>query len=131
MTVSKAAELMLGKAAQDEFVFDQLRINEETPQEALGFHAQQAVEKLLKALLAAAGIEYPLTHQLAELMDLVRDSEIDLPEDFEELRYLTPFAIEFRYDIYPQESEARVDWDRVRQEIRRLRSWIETWIQKR
>jgi HEPN domain-containing protein len=34
------------------------------------FHTQQAAEKLLKALIAMAGIEPPRVHDLAELTDL-------------------------------------------------------------
>jgi HEPN domain-containing protein len=34
------------------------------------FHIQQASEKLLKALLASAGIAYPFTHDLGELLSL-------------------------------------------------------------
>ncbi len=38
--------------------------------EILGFHAQQAAEKMLKAVLACQGIEFPFTHRLADLIDL-------------------------------------------------------------
>ena len=42
------AEILLRKAAQDEFVLTVLVPLPESPDEAIGFHAQQAVEKLLK-----------------------------------------------------------------------------------
>jgi HEPN domain-containing protein len=37
------------------------------------FHAQQAAEKLLKALISAAGIEPPRVHDLAVLSDLATE----------------------------------------------------------
>jgi HEPN domain len=35
----------------------------------VGFHAQQAAEKALKAVLAASGDDFPWTHDLRHLMD--------------------------------------------------------------
>jgi HEPN domain-containing protein len=37
----------------------------------VGFHAQQAVEKALKAVMVAHGILFPKTHNLKELHDLL------------------------------------------------------------
>jgi HEPN domain-containing protein len=36
--------------------------------EIFGFHAQQAMEKSLKAWLACAGRQFPLTHELTRLL---------------------------------------------------------------
>lgn len=38
--------------------------------EIFGFHVQQAAEKLLKAWLASLGEIYPLSHDLAALLDM-------------------------------------------------------------
>lgn len=60
------------------------------------FHAQQAAEKALKALLIARGRDFPKTHELFGLSRL-------LPEDFEvgvadeELVSLSKWAVELRY----------------------------------
>lgn len=43
--------------------------------DGLCFHAQQCVEKYLKARLCEAGIEFPKTHVLAALLDLVAPVE--------------------------------------------------------
>jgi len=62
------------------------------------FHAQQAAEKSLKALLALYDVEYPWRHDLAELLELVRPlaPEVGVLED--RIILLTPFAVEVRYD---------------------------------
>ena len=64
----------------------------------LGFHAQQAVEKALKAWLSVLGLAYPRIHHLRNLFDLVEERDPDGVRPFRALRRLTPFAVQFRYD---------------------------------
>ena len=61
------------------------------------FHAQQAVEMDLKALLAMADVDYPLTHNLGALLPLVEVDHPRLTVWAEEIVSLTPFAVEGRY----------------------------------
>jgi len=63
------------------------------------FHLQQAVEKLLKALLSFKGIDFPKTHDLEVLSQLYRKKGLELPGYIEEFPKLTPFAVEFRYGM--------------------------------
>ena len=42
-----------------------------------GFHAQQAVEKLLPSWLVILRIEYPLTHSIAQLSQLIRNQDTE------------------------------------------------------
>ena len=46
--------------------------------EMLCFHAQQAVGKAVKAVLLAQGVEFPKTHNLRVLFDLLAE-QIDIP----------------------------------------------------
>jgi HEPN domain-containing protein len=62
-----------------------------------GFHAQQAVEKALKAWLAIFGHEYPLTHDLPRLFSLLRRAGADA-EQFQPLARFTPYAVQARYE---------------------------------
>jgi hypothetical protein len=121
--------LLLAKAAQDEYVLDKLLDDPDAPLEVFGFHAQQTAEKLLKAILSHAGIVYPRTHQLVELLDLAADHGLHLPAEAEELRHLTPYAVDFRYDVLPGEEQPGLDKAAVRRELARLRTWIEAQIQ--
>ena len=43
-------------------------------EEIFGFHAQQAIEKSLKAWLAAWSLTYPMTHDLSRLLDLLEEN---------------------------------------------------------
>jgi HEPN domain-containing protein len=48
--------------------------NEHIAPEILAFHAQQAVEKALKALLVQRQVEFPPTHSIGVLVALCRDA---------------------------------------------------------
>ncbi len=65
--------------------------------EIFGFHAQQAAEKALKAWATSKSLEYPLRHDLGELLGLLNESG-EQTGDFRELRALTQFAVQFRYE---------------------------------
>ncbi len=77
----------------------------------LGFHAQQAAEKMLKALLAFRGVDYPKTHNLRVLVELLSAEGIRLPETLAEIDRLTQFRTTFRYDsISIADGRGRVLW---------------------
>lgn len=64
--------------------------------EIFGFHAQQAVEKALKAWLCSKNILYPLTHELPRLLAQLEKAGADV-ETFKVLDELTAYAVEARY----------------------------------
>ena len=64
--------------------------------EIFGFHAQQAVEKLLKAWLASLGETYPLSHDLASLLDMLSAHDPDIAR-FDALVDYTRYAVRLRY----------------------------------
>jgi HEPN domain-containing protein len=116
-------EVLLHKAQQDELVLQKLLSDLEVDDDTLGFHAQQAAEKLLKALLAWRGVDYPKTHNLRVLMELLTASGVQLPDGLSEITPLTQFGTTFRYDNF----EAAPQGERVRwlELIRSLRAFVE------
>jgi HEPN domain-containing protein len=68
----------------------------EAPMASLGFHAQQAVEKALKAVSVSQCIEPRRTHDLAALAEMLLDVVGVSPVTLDELRQLNPFAVEYR-----------------------------------
>lgn len=64
--------------------------------EGLCFHAQQAAEKALKAVLVAKGIPFPKTHNIRTLLDLLPQGII-LPPEVEDAASLTDYAVISRY----------------------------------
>ena len=92
------ARLLLNKARSDKVVIDKLADDGDVSDDMIGFHAQQAVEKLLKAVLASHTIEYPRTHDIDRLVDLLAANQIPLPPQARRLDELTPWATQLRYD---------------------------------
>lgn len=62
-----------------------------------GFHAQQAVEKALKAVLALNGVEFPFSHDLRLLIGLCEAADISLPSELDDVDRLSPYAARLRY----------------------------------
>jgi HEPN domain-containing protein len=72
------------------------------------FHAQQAAEKAVKAILVASGLSVPRSHDLAFLLAQL-PREIALPVALVELPLLTKYAVQLRY---PGETEPVTSVDR-------------------
>jgi HEPN domain-containing protein len=80
---------------------------ESVDDEIFGFHAQQAVEKSLKAWIAAIGGTFGRVHDLSQLFAVLADLGCEVGP-FEDLDMLNPFAIELRYEAMETE-EPRLD----------------------
>jgi HEPN domain-containing protein len=94
----RALEL-LALARRDENAAHTLEANDDADYAVAGFHYQQAAEKLLKALLAERDVDFPRTHDLLRLKELVEDEGYRLPVTAEQLDALTPYAATFRYEL--------------------------------
>jgi HEPN domain-containing protein len=70
--------------------------------EDLCFHAEQATEKALKAVLILKSIPFPKTHNIRTLLDLL-PQDIIPPEEIKETPSLTDYAVLSRYpgDLEP------------------------------
>jgi HEPN domain-containing protein len=101
------------------------------PDEVVGFHAQQAVEKLIKAVLSHRSVEYQRTHQLERLVTLLRNAGISYPPELSEAVALTPFAVEFRYDLLPIHDDAASAFDRrwAKRCVERIADWANLLVQ--
>ncbi len=79
------AEQLLGAAERDVVAFQILAANAAAPPEIVLFHAQQAVEKFIKAVFAAQGLVYPRTHDLLLLWQTANEQGLAIPAEFEPL----------------------------------------------
>jgi HEPN domain-containing protein len=120
------ALLFLEKAREDETLVDEVISSEKVSDEIIGFHCQQAAEKLLKAALTEFSRPFRRTHDLRELMDLLSDAGHPLPRILAGLDKLTPYATLFRYPGIP--AKATLNRPKVRQMVRRTRRWVEAEI---
>jgi len=87
--------------------------------DAVCFHAQQAVEKYLKALLIKNGDTFPKTHDLRVLFELIAKYIPELKAEREELIWLSFSAVEARY---PGESSTEEEATRAVEIMQRWRS---------
>lgn len=106
------AAALLAKARDDGYVVRRMSADAAAPNWIIGFHAQQAVEKSIKSVLTRHEIEFPRTHNLSMLIELLRLHAIALPPDADDLPRLTPFGVALRYDDSAGEDEPtlRREW---------------------
>lgn len=114
------ARVLMRKAGGDEIVLVRLIEDGDVPDDVLGFHAQQAVEKMIKAVLASNGISYERTHNITYLLTLLDSSKIPRPEQADSLPDLTPWAAGFRYSDLP---EPALDRQETLSLVERTKAW--------
>jgi HEPN domain-containing protein len=113
--LSEEARELFTAGRRDRIAFRVLRRDAESPLEIILFHAQQALEKFIKAALVLEGIVFRRTHDLVELNDRVVQAGIDLPVASDLLARIGPYAVEFRYlgviapAVSIEEAEAAVE----------------------
>ena len=94
--------------AETDFEAARIGLEHDSPLNTVCFHLQQATEKLLKTLITCQNLEYPVTHNLLALLDILRDHFPGLEKFRETLPGFTRYAVEMRYDrsAYPSRAEA-------------------------
>lgn len=100
MSVSDQCRAMLSSARRDLKSLRNMLDPELHDDEIYGFHAQQAVEKALKSWIAFLDIEYPRTHDIMYLLEILEAAGATI-EPWVPLASYTEFSVEFRY----------ADWD--------------------
>jgi hypothetical protein len=89
---------MARKAHADAVAMRELAGNPEITDEIVGFHAQQAIEKWLKAVIAARGMPEARIHDIGRLLQLLETDGAELPPTAEQLDELSIYAVPLRYD---------------------------------
>lgn len=96
--------------------------------DAVCFHAQQCVEKMIKAILIDRGVAPPRTHDLVVLYDLLLPLRPDADCALDDLRHLTHTAVAFRY---PGDAADQEDAAETMAICRRLRQTLLGLIERR
>lgn len=103
--------------------------NENILHEQICFHAQQSAEKAFKAILLFCKVDFPLTHDLEELMNILSDAGVLLPSEIMDAGILTPYAVETRYPGYFGEITGH-DVDEAINIAEKIIAWAEERIKK-
>lgn len=125
------ALLFLEKADEDVYALEKLAADTDAADAVIGFHAQQAVEKIMKAVLTEKRIAFQRHHDLVLLLDLLRENGIKFSSEWEQIADLTPFAAEYRYGRLPAEMNESEPFDRrwALSIVRQIRQWAQKNIQ--
>ena len=118
MSDLKAARELLARAVVDLQAMAELAGNPRVADEIYGFLAQQAAEKALKAWLAYLGQTYPITHNLDQLFQELKDAGVKT-SGYGDLSALNPFAVQFRYESMDS-SEPGIDRDEILRRVEAL-----------
>jgi HEPN domain-containing protein len=119
------ARRFLVLADRDIRAFHKLSDDPEIDDEVVGFHAQQAVEKCLKAVLIKHRVEQRKTHDLQRLIDLLIQNNLPSPPLCEGIHTLGPFAVELRYDLMATEP---LDREQAHTVVAAVRSWAQQQV---
>jgi hypothetical protein len=120
------ARVLLARAIDDETLVRKVCSDADVADSIVGFHAQQAAEKLIKAVLAARGVTFAKSHALSYLIGLVEENHIEAPDELSEADVLSPWAVEFRYE---GEEPPALDRSAALVLVARLRTWTEREIE--
>lgn len=96
----------------------ELRARKSPNYDSACFHAQQCIEKLMKAALIARKAAAPKTHDLVELSRLLAKADPSWLWDEQELQWLSRAAVAYRY---PGDSARHEHATRAVDQCRRLR----------
>ncbi|MGD0461794.1 MAG: HEPN domain-containing protein [Tepidisphaeraceae bacterium] len=124
MKWNEQRDLLLSKAAEDDSAMAILARTGGTSDAIIGFHAQQAVEKYLKALLCHLQVSYDRTHDLVVLLDALTDAGCAVPTEVDNCKYLQPYAVQFRYDDIPAGARNSLDRVRAQQDVEAAKRWV-------
>lgn len=83
------------------------------------FHAQQCVEKTVKAYLVAQNIRPPRTHDIESLGNLITDSNGQLAKLVKKSKRLTRFAVAYRY---PDAELRTVSYSTIKNHVKMART---------
>ena len=98
------ALLLLEMAGKDHKALANMQDAELFEEEIFGFHAQQVIEKVLKAWIASLGLTYPKSHDVSVLITILGDAGVDLSR-FPDLEDYSIYAVQYRYEAYDATEE--------------------------
>jgi HEPN domain-containing protein len=101
--------------------------DEELDLEIIMFHLQQSTEKSLKALLSFNRKHFTKTHDLENLLNVIKENNIQMINDTEDLLLLSEYAVEGRYTIMHDDIQ---DVDKYIEILEKLIKFVKNEIKK-
>lgn len=105
------------------------KVSQEILYENLCYDAQQAAEKALKSLCILHEIVFTKSHDIGYLIELLEKGKVEIPDDVQEAKALTGYAVETRYPVdYVPVSED--DYLRAVDIAERVVNWVDERFQE-
>lgn len=123
------AQMLLALAQRDLDAISAMLDSEVFHDSIFGFHAQQAIEKALKACCAEHHVTYPNTHDLELLASLLEDGGIQLAEKHFELVRFGEFGVLPRYHFVSHETDLN-DREQIITEIKQFLLFVNERINR-
>ena len=123
--LENAAELLIQCRRQIRGM--QRLMDPEADEENFGFHAQRAVELVLKAWVSLVGQRYERTHEIHNLIAVLANAGVAEAGPYAHLVSLTPYAVKYIYQPVP---DPTMDRPLVFSQILELTERVEAWLQK-
>ena len=98
--------------------------------EDLCFNAQQAAEKALKAVCLHHELDFPKTHSITRLFDILESAGRKIPKQIQSADFLTQYAVETRYPG-PAEEITEEEYQEALAISARVVFWAETMISEK
>lgn len=114
------ARRYLELADRDIVAFRKMKDDTEFHPTTTCFHAQQGIEKCLKAVLVLHGVVFRKTHDLDELVDLLIAQNIPHPFEATMLSVMNPYAVLLRYEDVEFAGVAPAEADQI---VGLVRGW--------
>lgn len=83
--------------AEEDYLLAQHLLEDSSFINAIAFHSQQAAEKYIKAYLVREQIEFPKTHDIGMLLNIVSKHNPSLAESLNSAIILTDYGVDVRY----------------------------------
>ena len=119
------ARALLRVAEGDWKTVELLLQHPDAPVASVCFHAQQYLEKVMKAVLVSNAVVFRRTHDLEQLADLLERHGIELPLPKDQLKRLSPLAATIRYEDM---EITLADINAVAEMMEVARVWVERQI---
>jgi HEPN domain-containing protein len=92
------ARFLSRKAENDAKAARLLASGEDIDDQSVGYHAQQAIEKWIKAVMASRHLREERTHDLGRLLEVLVAADVDAPPGADRLDFLSPFFVQQHCD---------------------------------
>jgi len=107
------ARRYLELADRDIVAFNKMKDDTDFHTTTTCFHAQQGIEKCLKAVLVLHGVAFRKTHDLDELVDLLIARHIPHPFEATTLSVMNSYAVLLRYEDIEFAGVAPAEADKI------------------